>query len=111
MTAVIEELTKAHSGLASLYIHTACYLGILIGACDSERQKRNLLPKIAEGTLMFAYGLSEPDIGADLASVKTRAELSGETVVNHRRQEMVFGRGRSRLHHRLGSQCPQRWKV
>ena len=43
----------------------------------SEAQKRELLPKLARGELLFAYGLSEPDVGGDLASVRTtRASLA-----------------------------------
>jgi alkylation response protein AidB-like acyl-CoA dehydrogenase len=32
-----------------------------------------MLPGIAQGTLMFSIGMSEPDTGSDLASVRTRA--------------------------------------
>ena len=47
----------------------------------SEAQKREYLPRLARGELFFAYGLSEPDVGGDLASVATRARLDGDTVV------------------------------
>jgi alkylation response protein AidB-like acyl-CoA dehydrogenase len=47
----------------------------------SEAQKEALLPQLARGEIKFAYGLSEPDIGADLASVKTRAFIEGDEVV------------------------------
>jgi alkylation response protein AidB-like acyl-CoA dehydrogenase len=40
-----------------------------------------LLPKVAEGKLLFALGLSEPNVGADLSSVETRAELDGDKIV------------------------------
>ncbi|MFI5011621.1 MAG: acyl-CoA dehydrogenase family protein [Hyphomicrobiales bacterium] len=39
----------------------------------SERLKRELLPPIAAGRCFFAIGMSEPDSGSDLASVRTRA--------------------------------------
>lgn len=39
----------------------------------TERQRREFLPRIAAGTCFFAIGLSEPDTGSDLASVRTRA--------------------------------------
>lgn len=44
----------------------------------SERQKRDLLPKIAKGELFFAIGMSEPDAGSDLSSVRTRAQRVGD---------------------------------
>jgi alkylation response protein AidB-like acyl-CoA dehydrogenase len=44
----------------------------------SEDQKRELLPKLANGEMLFAYGLSEPDVGGDLASVRTTATRSAD---------------------------------
>jgi alkylation response protein AidB-like acyl-CoA dehydrogenase len=39
----------------------------------TEAQRRELLPGIAAGTILFAIGMSEPDSGSDLAGVRTRA--------------------------------------
>jgi len=39
----------------------------------SERAKKTILPEIAAGRCYFAIGMSEPDTGSDLASVRTRA--------------------------------------
>src|SRR5262249_44992938 len=46
-------------------------------------QQRALLPRVARGELLLAYGLSEPDVGGDLASVAATARRSadGGTVV------------------------------
>jgi alkylation response protein AidB-like acyl-CoA dehydrogenase len=40
----------------------------------SEHLKQKYLPAIARGACSFALGMSEPNSGSDLASVKTRAE-------------------------------------
>lgn len=40
----------------------------------SEKLKQKYLPAIARGKCYFALGMSEPNSGSDLASVKTRAE-------------------------------------
>ena len=40
----------------------------------TEFQKSEFLPKIARGECFFGIGMSEPDSGSDLASVRTRAE-------------------------------------
>jgi alkylation response protein AidB-like acyl-CoA dehydrogenase len=81
--AVIEELCRAGSFAAGPFIHCAFYGGMNLSENGSEAQKRELLPKLARGELLFAYGLSEPDVGGDLASVRTTARLSadGRTVV------------------------------
>ena len=44
----------------------------LILRVGSEEQKRRFLPAIARGEVQFCIGMSEPDSGSDLASVRTR---------------------------------------
>jgi len=79
--AVIEELAQAGAFLAGPYIHTAFYGGMNLSENGSPEQKAHYLPRLAKGELFFAYGLSEPNVGGDLASVETRAELDGDTVI------------------------------
>jgi alkylation response protein AidB-like acyl-CoA dehydrogenase len=77
---VIEELSRRSLAVSVPYIMAACYAGMNIEECGTEAQKQELLPKIVSGDLLFAYGLTEPDAGADLASVKTRAERDGDIL-------------------------------
>jgi alkylation response protein AidB-like acyl-CoA dehydrogenase len=81
--AVIEELCRGGAFAAGPFIHCAFYGGINVSENGSEEQKRSLLPRLARGELLFAYGLSEPDVGGDLASVATTARRSadGRSVV------------------------------
>lgn len=79
--AVIEELSAGSAALAGPYIHTSFYGGMNLSENGSEAQKRGLLPKLAAGEMFFAYGLSEPNIGGDLASVETRAVREGDEIV------------------------------
>lgn len=79
--AVIEELATAGPCLAGPFIHTSFYGGMNISENGSPEQKATLLPRLARGELFFAYGLSEPNVGGDLASVETRAERDGDTIV------------------------------
>ena len=39
----------------------------------TDEQKQYFLPRIARGDLSFCIGMSEPDSGSDLASIRTRA--------------------------------------
>jgi alkylation response protein AidB-like acyl-CoA dehydrogenase len=59
----------------------ACYGSLNIAHVGTEEQKKRLLPALCAGDMLFAYGLSEPDTGADLASVKTRAERRGDKLI------------------------------
>jgi alkylation response protein AidB-like acyl-CoA dehydrogenase len=79
--AVIEELSRAGAFLAGPFIHAAFYGGMNISENGSPAQKAAYLPKLARGEMFFAYGLSEPDVGGDLASVTTRARIDGDEIV------------------------------
>jgi len=48
--------------------------GPLLLRFGTEAQRQRFLPRIARGELAFAIGMSEPDSGSDLASIRTRAE-------------------------------------
>jgi len=72
--ATIEELCRGGAFLAGPFIHCAFYGGMNMMENGSEAQKREYLPRLANGELLFAYGLSEPEVGGDLASVTTTAE-------------------------------------
>ena len=79
--AAIEELSRVGAFLSGPYIHCAFYGGMNISENGSAAQKATLLPKLAKGELLFAYGLSEPDVGGDLSAVTTRARIEGDEVV------------------------------
>jgi alkylation response protein AidB-like acyl-CoA dehydrogenase len=74
---VIEELSRRSMAVAVPYIMCACYGGMNIDEVGSAEQKKTLLPKLAAGDLLFAYGITEPDAGSDVASVRTAARREG----------------------------------
>lgn len=79
--AVIEELAKRSAAVACPYIMTACYAGMNLVESGSPLQKQALLPRVAKGDLLFAYGLSEPNVGGDLASVETTLRREGNRLI------------------------------
>jgi len=79
--AVIEELAQGGTSLAGPYIHAAFYGGMNLVENGSPEQRDALLPDIVAGRTLFAYGLSEPNVGGDLASVETTARRDGDSVV------------------------------
>lgn len=70
---VVEELLAVGAPVAYHWIGDR-QSGPNIAANGTEEQKRALLPGIASGELSFSIGMSEPDSGSDLASLRTRAE-------------------------------------
>ena len=56
-------------------------IGSSIICYANEEQKRKILPKIIAGEAYIGLGLSEPEAGSDLASLRTRATESGDDYI------------------------------
>ena len=69
---VTEELLASGAPVAAHWIADR-QSGSQILRYGSEEQKKSIIPKITAGECFFAIGMSEPDSGSDLASVKTKA--------------------------------------
>jgi alkylation response protein AidB-like acyl-CoA dehydrogenase len=83
IVTAVRILAKRSTALAGILIMNACYGSLNIAEAGTDEQKQRLLPGLCAGEIVFAYGLSEPDVGADLASVTTRAEIrDGKVVIN-----------------------------
>ena len=93
MTVTIQELARRSIALAGLYIMNAFYGSLNIAEAGTPEQQERLLPGLCAGEILFAYGLSEPDVGADLASVTTRAERRGDKVVINGYKRWCSGAG------------------
>jgi alkylation response protein AidB-like acyl-CoA dehydrogenase len=87
----IEELSKRSLAVSVPFIMAACYAAMNIVECGTEEQKHRLLPRVVAGDLLFAYGWTEPDVGADLASVKTRAERKGDVLIVNGQKRFCSG--------------------
>ena len=79
---VIEELLAAGAPVAAHWIADR-QSGTHIMRFSSEEVQRRFLPAIANGELYFCIGMSEPNSGSDLASIKTKADrVDGGWVIN-----------------------------
>jgi acyl-CoA dehydrogenase len=70
---VLEEMLAAGAPVGAHWIGDR-QSGPLILRLGAEAQRMRVLPAIARGEVSFCIGLSEPDSGSDLASLRTRAE-------------------------------------
>ncbi|MDE0994333.1 MAG: acyl-CoA/acyl-ACP dehydrogenase [Rhodospirillales bacterium] len=78
MCVVTEELSRGYIGVGSLGTRSEI-AGELVCSCGTEDQKKKYLLKIASGEILPTAVFTEPNTGSDLASLKTRATLNGET--------------------------------
>jgi len=70
---VLEECLSAGAPVSAHWVADR-QSGPLLLRFGTEEQRQRFLPRIARGELAFAIGMSEPDSGSDLASIRTRAE-------------------------------------
>lgn len=76
-TAVREEMWAHHEPRGAQYMGVN-WVGPTIMRHGSPEQKRQHLPPIARGEVIWCQGFSEPDAGSDLASLQTAARRDGE---------------------------------
>ena len=93
---VIEELLAAGAPVSAHWIADR-QSGPLINRFGSEAQKDRYLPPICRGESYFCIGMSEPNSGSDLASIKTSARrneagwlLNGQKVWTTNAQHSHF---------------------
>ena len=55
------------------------WIGPTMVRYGTEAQKAKYLPQIAKGEMLWCQGFSEPNSGSDLASLRTRAVLEGDS--------------------------------
>jgi (2S)-methylsuccinyl-CoA dehydrogenase len=77
MCVVTEELSRASLAVGSLGTRSEI-AGELIRLGGTPEQKAKWLPKIASGEILPTAVFTEPNIGSDLASLKTRAVRDGD---------------------------------
>jgi len=78
MCVVSEELSRGYIGVGSLGTRSEIAAELILGS-GTEEQRRKWLPKIAAGEVLPTAVFTEPNIGSDLASLKTRAVREGNT--------------------------------
>jgi glutaryl-CoA dehydrogenase len=75
------ELEAGDSGVRSLVSVQGSLAMFPIWRFGSEAQKREWLPRMAAGKAIGCFGLTEPDVGSDPASMRTSARRNGSDWV------------------------------
>ncbi len=78
---LIRETLARHSGLADFAFAMQGLGSGAITLHGSEEQKRLYLPRVAAGSAIAAFALSEPDAGSDVAAMQCAARREGDAYV------------------------------
>ncbi len=88
---VAEEMISAGAPIASMWFADRQF-GPTIIAYGTDDQKARYLPQMLSGETTWCIGMSEPDAGSDLASLKTSATRDGDHwIVNGQKIWTSFG--------------------
>jgi alkylation response protein AidB-like acyl-CoA dehydrogenase len=77
---VSEELGRGSTDLVACFSLTSSGLRTLV-AHGTDEQRRQLIPKIMDGSTRLSVAVTEPEAGSDAASLKTRARREGDHYV------------------------------
>jgi alkylation response protein AidB-like acyl-CoA dehydrogenase len=78
---LIRETLARHNGLADFAFAMQGLGSGAISLFGTEAQRERYLPRVARGTAIAAFALSEPDAGSDVAAMRCAARQDGEAYV------------------------------
>src|SRR5438445_12042580 len=76
----VEELARGWMSVSGI-INTHFIVAHMISRHATPEQKEYFLPKMATGEIRGSFSMSEPDLGSDVAAIKTRAKRDGDEYV------------------------------
>ncbi|MEV6062882.1 acyl-CoA dehydrogenase family protein [Nocardia asteroides] len=77
---VVEEIARGWMSVSGV-INTHFIVAYMLRQHGTAEQKQHYLPKMATGEIRGAFSMSEPDLGSDVAAIKTRARRDGDDYV------------------------------
>jgi alkylation response protein AidB-like acyl-CoA dehydrogenase len=90
LAIVLEELAAGGCGLLMMVVSPAI-CGTIIARFGTDEQKQHWLPKIASGSSIMAFGITEPDAGSNSHKLTTVATRDGDTWVLNGRKIYISG--------------------
>ena len=77
---VVEELSRGWMSLSGI-LNTHFIVAYLVAAHGTQEQRDYFLPRMATGEIRSALSMSEPDLGSDVAAIRTAAARDGDDYV------------------------------
>jgi alkylation response protein AidB-like acyl-CoA dehydrogenase len=94
---VVEEISRGWMSISGI-INTHFIVSYLLGQHGTKEQKAAFLPGMAAGDIRAAFSMSEPELGSDVAAIKTFGKREdGDYVLNGRKMWLTNGSSSSLL--------------
>ncbi|MEV6642330.1 acyl-CoA dehydrogenase family protein [Amycolatopsis sp. NPDC051371] len=77
---VVEEIARGWMSVSGV-INTHFIVAHMITRHGTEAQKQHFLPRMATGEVRGSFSMSEPDLGSDVAAIKTKAKKTDDGYV------------------------------
>jgi len=77
---VVEQIARGWMSVSGV-INTHFIVAYMLTQHGTDEQKQRLLPQMAAGEVRGAFSMSEPDLGSDVAAIKTKAVRDGDDYV------------------------------
>jgi len=77
---VVEEIARGWMSVSGV-VNTHFIVAHMISRHGTEAQKRHFLPRMATGEVRGSFSMSEPDLGSDVAAIKTKAKKTDDGYV------------------------------
>ena len=77
---VVEQIARGWMSVSGV-INTHFIVAHMVKQHGTQAQKEHYLPKMAAGEIRGSFSMSEPDLGSDVAAIKTRAKRDGDDYV------------------------------
>jgi alkylation response protein AidB-like acyl-CoA dehydrogenase len=74
---VVEQIARGWMSVSGV-INTHFIVAYLLQQHGTDEQRRRLLPRMATGEVRGAFSMSEPDVGSDVAAIKSRATADAD---------------------------------
>ncbi|TCJ97621.1 acyl-CoA dehydrogenase family protein [Nocardia alba] len=88
----VEELARGWMSISGV-INTHFIMAYLLAQHGTAAQRQHFLPRMAAGEVRGAFSMSEPELGSDVAAIRTKAVRgeSGEYTLNGRKMWLTNG--------------------
>src|SRR6201990_351429 len=91
---VVEELARGWMSVSGV-INTHFIVAYMLRQHGTEAQRQHYLPRMATGETRGAFSMSEPELGSDVAAIRTRAALNADGSYTINGQKMWLTNGGS----------------